>query len=94
MRSVTIRELQRLPASAWKATAEQDDVVVTSDGKPIAVLSAATASTLDGTLADLRQARALLAVARMQREARDAGLNRWSLERVNAEIDKSRRSRT
>lgn len=93
MRSVTIRELQSLPASSWKSAAEED-MVVTSGGKPIAILSAATASTLDGTLADLRQARGLLAVAKMQREAREAGLDRWSLRMVNAEIDESRRNRT
>ena len=93
MRSVTIRELQSLPASSWKAATEKEDLVVTSGGKPIAILSAATASTLDGTLADLRQARGLLAVAKIQREAREAGLDRWSLEMVNAEIDESRRSR-
>ena len=94
MQSMTVRELQSLQASSWKAATEQDDVVVTSDGKPIAVLSTTTADTLEGMLADLRQARALLAVARMQRKARDAGLDRWSLDRVNAEIDAVRRSRT
>ena len=83
-----------MPESAWEALVERGDVVVTSNGKVVAILSAATGSTLERTLADRRQALALLAVASMQREARNAGLDRWSLERVNAEIDALRRSRT
>lgn len=94
MRLVPVTELQSLSASAWEALVEEEDVVVTSDGKVIAVLSAASAPNLEEVLADRRQARALLAVARMQREARNAGLDQWSLERVNAEINDLRRSRT
>ena len=93
MRPVAVTELQSLSASAWEALVEEEDVVVTSSGRVIAILSAATASTLEETLADRRQAQALLAVARMQREARDTGLDRWNLEEVNAEIDALRRSR-
>ena len=91
MRLVPVTKLQGLSASAWEALVEEEDVVVTSCGKVIGILSAAT---LEGTLTDRRQARALLAVASMQREARNAGLDRWSLEKVNAEIDAARRSRT
>lgn len=93
MRLVAVAELQSLAASGWKALVEEGDAVVTSDGKVIAILSAASASNLEETLADRRRARALLAVASMQREARDAGLDRWSLERVSAEIDDLRRHR-
>ena len=93
MRPVAVTELQSLSASAWEALVEEEDVVVTSSGRVIAILSAATASTLEETLADRRQAQALLAVARMQREARDTGLDRWNLEEVNAEIDALRQSR-
>lgn len=94
MRSVSLHELQGLSASAWEALVEDEDVVVTSKGRTLAILSAASDSTLEGTLADLRQSRGLLAVARMQSAARNAGLDTWSLERVNAEIDDLRRSRT
>ena len=94
MRLVPVTELQSLSAAAWKALVEEEDVVVTTSGKVIAILSAATGSTLESALADRRQERALLAVAAMQREARHAGLDRWGLEEVNAEIDALRRSRT
>ncbi len=69
------------------------DLVVTSNGKPIAVLSATTATTLEASLAALRQARAQLAVAAMQRRAKEAGAHQFTLDDVNAEIEAARRQR-
>ena len=68
-------------------------MVITSNGKPIAVLSATTGSTLETSLAALRQARAQLAVTSMQQRARETGANNLSLDDVNAEIEATRRSR-
>ena len=90
---VSIRDLRTRSAKIWESLAEAKDLVVTSNGKPVAVLSAATPSTLDATLSALRQARAQLAVINMQRRAREAGLDKWSLDEVNAEIDEARRQR-
>lgn len=90
---VSIRDLRTRSAAVWESLAEAKDLVVTSNGKPVAVLSAAGPSTLDATLAALRQARAQLAVVDMQRDAREAGLDRWRLDEVNAEIDEARRQR-
>ena len=93
MEFISIRDLRSRSAAVWNSLNEKQDLVVTSNGKPVAVLSAATASTLDATLSALRQARAQLAVVEMQRRAREAGLDQWSLEQVNAEIQAARRER-
>ena len=93
MKFVSVRELRSRSAADWRSLAREKDVVVTSNGKPIAVLSATTASTVEGSLAALRQARGQLAVAAMQRRARETGADRLTLEDVNAEIDAVRRSR-
>ncbi len=90
---VSIRDLRTRSAAIWESLAEAKDLVVTSNGKPVAVLSAATPSTLDATLAALRQTRAQLAVINMQRRAQEAGLDQWSLDEVNAEINEARRQR-
>ncbi len=90
---VSIRDLRTRSAAVWESLGEAKDLVVTSNGKPVAVLSAATASTLDATLTALRQARAQLAVLNMQRRAREGGLDQWSLDEVNAEINEARRQR-
>ncbi len=93
MEFISVRDLRSRSAAIWDSLAEQQDLVVTSNGKPVAVLSAATASTLEATLDALRQARAQLAVVEMQRRAREAGLDQWSLDQVNAEIQAARRER-
>ena len=93
MEFVSVRELRSRSAAVWSSLAREKDLVVTSNGKPIAVLSATTASTLEASLAALRQARAQLAVSAMQQRARETGADRMTLEDVNAEIDAVRRNR-
>ena len=89
---VSVRELRSQSAAVWRSLAREKDLVVTSNGKPIAVLSATTASTLEESLAALRQARAQLAVAAMQRRASETGDDRMTLDEVNAEIGAVRRT--
>ena len=93
MNFVSVRDFSTRSAAVWESLAEAKDLVVTSEGRPVAVLSVADSSTLDATLAALRQARAQRAVVEMQRRAREAGLERWRLDEVNAEIEEARRQR-
>ena len=93
MNFISVRELRNHSAAVWDTLAEEQDLVITSNGKPIAVLSATTGSTLETSLAALRQARAQLAVTSMQQRARETGADNLSLDDVNAEIDATRRSR-
>ena len=90
---VSVRELRSRSAAVWRSLAREQDLVVTSNGKLIAVLSATTASTLEASLAALRQARAQLAVAAMQQRARETGANRLTLEAIDAEVDAVRQTR-
>lgn len=90
---VSVRELRSRSAEVWRSLTRKKDLVVTSNGKPIAVLSATTASTLEESLAALRQARAQIAVAAMQRRAGETGADRMTLGEVNAEIDAVRGAR-
>ena len=54
MRFVSVRELRGQSAAVWKALAEEKDLVVTSNGKPIALLSATPHPCVDrpGTQAE------------------------------------------
>ncbi len=90
---VSVRQLRNESAAVWKALAASRDLVVTSNGKPIAVLSATTATTLEASLAALRQARAQLAVTAMQRRAKETGADQFTLDDANAEIEAARRQR-
>ncbi len=93
MNFISVRDLRNHSAAVWDTLAEEQDLVITSNGKPIAVLSATTGATLEPSLAALRQARAQLAVTSMQQRVREAGADSLSLDDVNAEIGAARRSR-
>ena len=57
LRFVSIRELRNQTAVVWKALADEKDVVITSNGKPIALLSALEEENLEASLAAIRRAR-------------------------------------
>ena len=76
MRFVPVRELSTKPKEVWKKI-KGDDVIITSNGRPIAILSAVSEATLDRALRALRRGRALLALEEMQKTAAAHGLNKW-----------------
>lgn len=90
---ISIRDLRTRSIAVQEALATSKDLIVTSNSKPIAGLSATTPATVEASLAALRQARAQLAVVAMQRRARETGADRLTLEDVNAEIEAARRQR-
>ena len=93
MQFVSVRELRNHSAAIWKTLAEVQDLVVTSNGKPIALLSATSDETLEESLGAVRRARAQNAVAAMQQASLGAGTDRLSMEEVDAEIRAARRER-
>ena len=93
MRFVSVRELRGQSAAVWKALAEEKDLVVTSNGKPIALLSATSDETLEESLGAVRRARAQAAASAMQQASLKAGTDRLSLDDINTQIDDARARR-
>ena len=94
MRFVSVRELRNHTSQLWRDLAEERDLVVTSHGKPVAILSATTAESLERSLAEIRRQRARDALRDVQREAARRGLDRMSMEQIDAEIKAARTSRS
>lgn len=94
MRFVSVRELRNRSAAIWKVLSNERDLVVTSNGKPIALLSATSDATLEESLVALRRARAQAAATAMQQASLKAGSDRMSLEDINAEVDVVRAARS
>lgn len=93
MRFVSVRELRGKSAAIWKELAIEKDLVVTSNGKPIAVLSATSEETLEESLVAVRRARALAAVTAMQQASVKAGTDRLSEKKIESEIAAVRKGR-
>ena len=94
MRFVSVRELRNHTSQLWRDLAEERDLVVTSHGKPVAILSATTEESLERSLAEIRRQRARDALRDIQREAARRGLDRMSMEQIDAEVKAARTSRS
>ena len=92
MRYISVRELNTKPKEVWDKVKEAD-VIVTSNGKPIAILTGTSEATLDNQLRALRRTRALMAMEEMQRGAAAKGLDGWSDKRIESEIRAVRKNR-
>lgn len=85
MRFLSVRELRARPA-IWRELAEVGEMVVTSNGKPVAILAPVTEAELESFLRALRRARATEAVERLQRDSVSTGRDRLTDSEVEAEI--------
>ncbi len=94
MEFVSVRDLRIQPGQVWRRLSKAGELVLTLNGKPIALLSSVSDSTLEQTLVAFRQARAQAAVSQIRATAQARGLAKLSNDEIDAEIQSSRRSRT
>ncbi len=93
MRVVSDRDLRNVPGKIRDALA-QGDVVVTSRGKPYAVLMpVANPDRLEEVLALASRIRAQMAVSSIRRKAAETGLDAITDEEIDEEIGQARRER-
>jgi prevent-host-death family protein len=94
VRFVTVRDLRLKSGEVWRRVRQEGELVVTSNGKPVAVLADVDEDRLEDFLQSLRRARAALAVYRIQARAREERLDRLSEADIEAEIAAVRRERS
>ena len=93
MKFVTVRELRGRTSELWDELARQRELILTNNGKPIAILSATDAESLERSLRNLRRCRAADALSGLQREAERSGLDRLASDEVDEEIQAFRKAR-
>lgn len=93
MRFVTIRDLRSKSVQIQRDLLKEKEMVLTSNGKPIAILTATSADRIEESLAMIRQVRAMEAVELMQRRSVESGTDRMSLREINKEIAAARKKR-
>jgi antitoxin (DNA-binding transcriptional repressor) of toxin-antitoxin stability system len=93
MKFLSVRDLRGKSAQIWKELSREKEMVVTVNGRPIAILAAITESNLEESLAAFRQARAVEAVVSMQRSSAEQGTDKISMEEIDAEIKAVRKKR-
>ena len=90
MQFVTVRDLRNKPVQIRQALLAEKDMVLTSNGKPFAIITAISENVLEKSLAMMRRIRAENAVVSMQKHSAKIGTNKLSLKDVNVEITAAR----
>ena len=93
MKFITVRDLRTSPAQVWKRLPEEKEMIITNNGRPIALLTPISDENLEETLKSMRMVRAAAAVKKLQFESAKAGRDRLTGEEIEEEIRQSRKSR-
>ena len=93
MKILSVRDLRTRAAQVWKELPAEREMVITNNGRPIAILAAINESTLEESLSAFRRARAVEAVAGLQQQSVARGTSNMSPEEINTEIKTVRRKR-
>ncbi len=90
---VSSREIRVNPRPVFEAAEEGDEVVITSRGKPVALLLGISGEDLDETVRLMRRVRAQAAVSRMRKAAAREGADSMIREEIEEEISAARSER-
>jgi len=93
MNFMTVRDLRSQPRYVWETLAKEREVIITNNGKPTALMVPISDSDFEATLKAMRLARAKVAVDEMRALAKDRGLDRMTMEEIDAEIAAARAER-
>ena len=91
MQFITVRNFRTSSAAIWKNLPKEQEMVITNNGKPIALLTPLNDKNLEETISAIRQARAISAVKLIQQQSIENGTDKMSLKKINQEINLARK---
>jgi antitoxin (DNA-binding transcriptional repressor) of toxin-antitoxin stability system len=93
MRFVTVRDFRTESANIWATLPQEQEMVITNNGKPVALLTPISDKTLEETISAVRKARAINAAKLLQQQSIKNGTDKITLKEINNEIKKTRKER-
>jgi len=84
MNFYTARDLRTIPKDIWNTLSADNEVIITNNGKPTALMLNISESNFDEVIKAVRQAKAMIAFNNMRAKAAKQGY--MSDEEINAEI--------
>lgn len=69
------------------------EIVVTANGRPIAIMTRVDPDTVEEEILAIRRARARAALSRMRDRARSEGLDRLTMDQIDDIVSRARRDR-
>jgi prevent-host-death family protein len=86
MRFIAVRDFRTRSSKIWQELSKEKEMVITSNGKPIAVISSVSEDNLEESLSAFRRARAINAVTKIQKRSVELGTDRMTLDEIDQEI--------
>jgi antitoxin (DNA-binding transcriptional repressor) of toxin-antitoxin stability system len=93
MKFMSVRELRGNAARVWRDLPNEKDMVVTNNGRPVAILSSVDGAHVEESLRALRRARAMAAVSALQQRSVQQGKDTLTATEIDAEIQAVRKIR-
>lgn len=93
MKFVSSRDFRLKPGEIWELLASGEDLVVTSHGKPLAVLIGTSEDTMHLMLQEISRLKAKLAVTSMRLKAQERGLDKLPESEIDEIVKDVRDSR-
>jgi antitoxin (DNA-binding transcriptional repressor) of toxin-antitoxin stability system len=93
MRFISVRDFRTSSANIWKTLPNEQEMVITNNGKPIALLTPLSDRNFENALASIRQAKAINAVKLLQQESIKRGMDKTTMKEIDEEIKNIRKTR-
>lgn len=93
MKFLSVRDLRGNSARVWRELPNEKEMVITSNGRPVALLTAVDQSTVEQSLSAWRRVRATQAISDIQRESARKGADQLTMTDIDVEIARVRQGR-
>jgi hypothetical protein len=91
MKFISVKSFGPSSTTILKTLTEEREMVVTNNGKPVALLTLLNDENFEHTLASIRQAKAINAVNLIQRQSVENGTDNTTMEEIDEEIRRIRK---
>ena len=93
MKFLTVRDLRNKSSQIWRDLKDEQEMVITNNGRPVAILSSISDENFEASISSIRRARAIEAMTALQKDSVRQKTNEISLEEIDKEIRSVRQSR-
>ena len=93
MRFISVRQMRQNSAELWKQLREDAEIILTSNGKPIAVMAGVDEKNVEKFILACRKAKAVIAMEEMQQTSIKAGTDKMSMAEIEVVVGQVRKSR-
>ncbi|MHB8792548.1 MAG: type II toxin-antitoxin system Phd/YefM family antitoxin [Thermoleophilia bacterium] len=92
MKLISTRDLKLKTADVWGQLEKEGELVVTSHGKPVALLTSIPEGDFEPTLLAHRRAREQMAISSIRQGAQERGLDQMTMKEIDAEVKAARKT--